>query len=579
MMRFSRSRWLAIAAAFVAAAGSAAPALAIDHVISVARLTSDSTLRRGGDGGSDYNLSCPSGQVLVGITGGAAGYVDRVQGICREISSSGSWTANESRTDSAGGPTGAPYTRKCEQNYAISGFSGRSSWVIERLVLQCARLAAGGTFDPNVARVTLEAIGGTGGNPFSLTTCTRPARAIVGRAGAFVDSIELACEDDTPLLTANAIDSALADATNLLRTDSGTGDVAADVRLRRDGRVLITPSNGLYQISSGDELDEACELPGFAVVTQTINFCSGTGTSIIGCARAGCMIVVPHVAAQRGMLWAHEFGHTRGLPHRNGSTLLMNPVIGGSNINSAERDAFQSPLLAVFNTFIAAEEAGASPGPAPLQEFLARTYVHGIPFDEAVAYGPAAVPELIAVLRDPRREAQWNNAAVMLGMIGEPAGVDAVMAFIRDPGQGEVSPARAWARGNAVVALGYAANRGHPGALQYLAEGLDPAAWTRRGLRGVAATRQAEAGEEPEGPAELLSELAAAGLALSGRPEARAALEARLRSPGLSPGQRRVLQAQLVEHAKVASQGLGRYDREVRANAEQRYRIPPAGRP
>jgi hypothetical protein len=462
----------------------------------------------------------------------------------------------------------------------VSGFSGRSGWYVERLVLECTRLAPGGTLNTSVARTTLDAVGGSGGTAFSLSRCTNPARAIVGRAGAFVDSIEFACEDDTPLLTAAAIDAALASATTMLRTDRGAGDVAADVRLLRDGRVLITPSNGLFQISSQDELDAACSLSGFAVVTQTIGFCSGTGNSIIGCARTGCMIVVPHVAAERPVLWAHEFGHTRALPHRSGTALLMNSTLASTtgDISSAERDAFQSPLQAVLNTFTAAEASPAG-APVPLQEFVSRTFVHGIPLDEAAAYGEAAVPELVAVLRDPRREAHWSNAAVMLAMIGEPAGVDAVLAFIREPGAGEVTAARAWARGNAVLALGYAANRGNREALQYLADGLDPSAWARRGLRGVAGPRQVEPGEEPEGPDELLSERAAAGLALSGRPEARAALEGRLRVPGLSPGQRHVLQAQLVEHGKVASLGLGRYDREQRARAEERYRGRPAGQP
>jgi hypothetical protein len=40
-----------------------------------------------------------------------------------------------------------------------------------------------------------------------------------------------------------------------------------------------------------------------------------------------------------------------------------------------------------------------------------------------------------------------------------------------------------------------------------------------------------------------------------------------------------VLQAQLAEHGKVASQGLGRYDREARAMGEERYRGAPADRP
>jgi hypothetical protein len=566
-------------AALAVHAAAMTPAFAIDHSIKVARLTSDSTARRGGSGGNAYNLSCPSGQVLVGITGGAAGYVDRVQGICRDINSSGDWTSTESLTDSAGGPSGVWYTRKCPTNFAVSGFSGRSGWYIERLLLECTRLGPGGTLNTSVARTTLDAVGGSGGTAFSLSRCTNPARAIVGRAGAFVDSIEFACEDDTPLMTATQIDSALSGATTLLRTDSGGGDVAADVRLLRDGRVLITPSNGLFQISSQAELDAACSLAGFAVVTETIGFCGGTTSTAIGCARSGCMIVVPHIAAERPVLWAHEFGHTRTLPHRSGTALLMNSSLASTtgNINTTERDAFQSPVQAITNAFLAAEKA--PPDRPALDEFVSRTYFHGMPLEEAAAFGPAAVSQLVAILRDPRREAHWSNAAVMLNMIGDPAGVDAVLAFIRDPGAGELSPQRAWARGNAVQSLGYAASRGHRPALHYLVEGLDPGAWARRGLRGAVGPKPVEQGEEAEGPDDLLSERAAAGLALSGRPEARAAIEERLRVQGLSAGQRHVLQAQLAELGKVTSLGLARYDLERRGQLERPLPIPPQAQP
>ncbi len=37
----------------------------------------------GGGGGGGYNIYCPEGTVMIGITGGAGGYVDRVGPICK----------------------------------------------------------------------------------------------------------------------------------------------------------------------------------------------------------------------------------------------------------------------------------------------------------------------------------------------------------------------------------------------------------------------------------------------------------------------------------------------------------------
>ena len=544
------------------------------HNIQVTRLTSISTERRGGAGGVAYNLSCPAGQVLVGLNAAAGFSVDRIQGVCSAITATGNWTGPLSPTGTVGGPSGFAANRICPANFAITGFSGRAGSVIDRLVLECTRLAAGGVLNTTVARQNLASIGGTGGTDFALTRCSVPARAIVGKSGLLIDSFELACEDDTPLMTTAQIDAALAGAETMLRTDSGTLDVAADVRFSRSGIVRIEPSNGLFDVGSATEIAAACLLPGFAVVTNSISFCSTTGSSIIGCATAGCMIVVPNGSgASRNSLWAHEFGHTRALQHRSGSTLLMNPTITtAGDINIAERDAMQNLAVAFFSGFLPAE---AEVNPAlPVEQFVGELYPHGVPYAQAASYGPAAVPMLVAILKDPRWEPRWSNAATVLSVIGDPAGVDAVIEFIRDPGTGEVTAERRWARGNAVLSLGYAANRGNGKALQYLQYGLDPGAWQQLGLRGRRVQSAEVEVDDDESEDELLSERAAFGLALSGRPEAKAALEAKLRGPARSPRHQEALQTALAEHAKVAAKGLKGYDRERQSGAAGQAEAP-----
>ena len=282
------------------------------------------------------------------------------------------------------------------------------------------------------------------------------------------------------------------------------------------------------------------------------------------------MVVVPFgIGVNRDQLWAHEFGHTRGLFHRNGAGLVMNEQInGGTNINTAERDAYINPVIAFFSAFSPAEEAG-DPN-VTLQEFVSYTFAHGIPYERAASYGAAAVPELIRILKDPAQESRWSTAATMLAIIGEPAGVDAVIEFIREPGAGDLTAERSWARGNAVLSLGYSANKGNGKALKYLQDGLDPGAWKQQGLRGLRSRNADPEVADEESDDELLSERAAFGLALSGRSEARAALEVRLRAPGRTARQQEALQAALSEHAKVASKGLKGYDLERRARVVSR---------
>jgi len=540
------------------------------HGIQVTRMTSDSTVRQGGTGGSPYNLSCGAGQVLVGLNAAAGFSVDRIQGVCSAITATGNWTGALATTGTAGGPSGLGANRACPSGFAISGFSGRAGNVIDRLVLECTRLGSNGTFNTTVARQNLAAIGGSGGTAFGVSRCSQPARAVVGKSGLLIDSFELACEDDTPLMTSAQIDAALSGAETVLRADSGTLDVAADVRLGRSGTVRIEPSNGLFDIGSQTELDAACNLQGFAVVTSSISFCDGTGSSIIGCARSGCMIVVPFGSgAGRDVLWAHEFGHTRGLDHRSGSTLMMNPTVNNvGDINATERDAFQNLLTVFFSGFLPSE---AEVDPAlTVEQFVAQTFVHGVPYNQAASYGAAAAPMLIAILKDPRWESKWSNAATVLAITGDPAGVDAIIEFIREPGAGEVTAERNWTRANAVLSLGYAANRGNAKAMRYLEYGLEPGSWKQLGLRGLRGRNADTAVDDDESDDELLAERAAFGLALSGRPEARAALEARLRGPARSARHQEALQTALAEHAKVAARGLQGYDLDRRSRAATR---------
>ena len=243
--------WLAVAAP------TAPSAYAVDHNVTVSRLTPISTARRGNTSGAQYNLTCPEGRVLIGVQARQGSLVDSVRGICRPITNTGTWTGSNFTTGRAGGSGGSETIRMCPTNFALSGFSGRSGTYIDRLVLECTRLGSNGTLNTN-QRMLLPAIGGGGGSSFSLTRChNRPARAISGTASTFLRSFEFACESNSPVMTTNQITNALNGATNIVRTDSGAADVACDTRMRRAGRVRIEPSNGMWNISSLSEMNRA----------------------------------------------------------------------------------------------------------------------------------------------------------------------------------------------------------------------------------------------------------------------------------------------------------------------------------
>jgi hypothetical protein len=319
----------------------------------VSRLTTSYSGERGGGGGFPFNLSCTDGQVLVGVNARAGLVVDRLQGLCRPVTAQGAWTGSESGTGSAGGGGGNAVTRRCPQNYAVSGFSGRQGAVLDRVSFECTRLASNDSFD-TTQRTMLSAVGGLGGSEFGVTRCSRPGRALSGRAGSYVDAVRVVCERAAPLMTTAQIDAALSSATSLLQNDADgrlSADVACPVTLRRNGRTRIHPSLGMWSIDSLSQLNSAFAIGG-AVVVNAINYCDGIGTNIVGCARPSIlsppqMVMVPLLfgsIAQRGTLWAHEFGHTRWLPHRdnNSGNIMFSTISSAGFVNGSECNNFRN---------------------------------------------------------------------------------------------------------------------------------------------------------------------------------------------------------------------------------------------
>jgi hypothetical protein len=159
-------------------------------------------------------------------------------------------------------------------------------------------------------------------------------------------------------LTDADADAILADTTAVLATDdgpaaNGDGDVACGVELTRAGSVSafsIADAPGIINNPAGYK--RVCAQPGYVHVVAEINWCGAFLNNIVGCADIGgtCMVVVRY--NPQPILWAHEFGHTKGLDHSCGGKSpcasqhddrVMHPYINTTHrkIGSAECAAYR----------------------------------------------------------------------------------------------------------------------------------------------------------------------------------------------------------------------------------------------
>ncbi len=240
--------------------------------------------------------------------------------------------------------------------------------------------------------------------------------------------------------------------------------------------------------------------PGYAKVVSAINWCGDFGPNIIGCAPipGNTFVVVRHTSALEGVLWAHEFGHSTGLVHRNDAGALMRSSLGVDhrNITLAECQSLiqkfnpdyylpGAPAAAVRSTAPVNTDSAvdglvneAEALPTSVVELVRRVYPHGTPMKALAAIGSTSeLPALRSMLNDPEEAPYWGNIAVALGMFGDASDVARLTQFassraaLNSPGAlGDASAA--------LMALGYLANRtGDALALQYLASRRDAAAW------------------------------------------------------------------------------------------------------
>ncbi|HJQ83019.1 MAG TPA: hypothetical protein VKA21_03015 [Candidatus Binatia bacterium] len=143
----------------------------------------------------------------------------------------------------------------------------------------------------------------------------------------------------TARLTDADADRILSEATGVLQ-ELDVDDVRCGEELVRSGPVSVF-TTGDGSIDDGAEFVAVRDLPGNVMIVNDINWCGGIIPNVIGCA-AGDSFVAVRLGGSEGILWAHEHGHTRGLPHRQSDYAIMNPVIRTTarGVNATECAAY-----------------------------------------------------------------------------------------------------------------------------------------------------------------------------------------------------------------------------------------------
>ena len=267
----------------------------------------------------------------------------------------------------------------------------------------------------------------------------------------------------------------------------------------------VSTYNATADIASRADFDAVMATPGYVKVVNSITWCGGFGANIIGCAGIDTtsMAVVRWTAGNEGSLWAHEYGHTVGLPHRANGSAIMNATLTGTQdeVNAEECEAMVSRAVnhPLNNSGIVtgAGSAGSATAAREIEfpsshhlewkgdmdviDFVSQTFIHGTPVELAEKFaGRKNEAILIEMLFDAEESEHWGNIVFTLGVMG---GSDSVPHII-DWMDGMTETKMDWTDVRQISAgmmgLGYLAHRSDDSrALAYLSQSAYQGAQSR----------------------------------------------------------------------------------------------------
>ena len=159
--------------------------------------TADFIAAAGGNGGAAFTLACEANEVLVGVRGSTATYVNQVAPQCVRVNASGQWVGSPVERGITGTAGTTNYTKSCPANQAISGFRGRFSAYVDQLDFECRPLTSNGKLTGTGS--FLGAVGpatGTAQGPWRCDSAN-PVFALYGRSGSWMDSFGMQCRQAT----------------------------------------------------------------------------------------------------------------------------------------------------------------------------------------------------------------------------------------------------------------------------------------------------------------------------------------------------------------------------------------------
>ena len=344
------------------------------------------------------------------------------------------------------------------------------------------------------------------------SSVTVPGRAPVSS----VKNLTVALYGTTKLTNGEA-QAAMNVAGKVLQTSDFPGDIPCPVSFLLSGPVRASGDHSRIVVHDPPSLKEICSQPGDVHVVDAISYC-GVDAPAIGCASANpsCMIVVrayvDDFPDEEGILWAHEYGHTRGLGHRINTSAVMNSYVGDT-----ERGVNQVECLAFQQTGPVSSQPFNAEHP-PVKEFVHRRYFEGVPFDSASKYTKEDALVLIGMLGDADEKRFLGNIVATLGMIGDPIVIPPLKAFV-ESGSSEIDPTVADAKKFALTALGFVLNKtSDEDLLVYLKGGIFPPTWSKRVHWNIPGEESAKRNLD-------LAVSSIKGLGVSGIPEAGSALK------------------------------------------------------
>jgi len=149
----------------------------------------------GGNGGTAFDLSCASGEVVAGIYGSTDTYVNSVGARCVAVSDDGDWIGQPRDAGTTGTTTGRPYAATCPTGWGVTGFTGRADTFVNQVGVQCQKLVS-----PDAARDfsrPLQTAGRNTGTEHGPLNCAGSvATGLTGRSGAWIDAFGLQCPTD-----------------------------------------------------------------------------------------------------------------------------------------------------------------------------------------------------------------------------------------------------------------------------------------------------------------------------------------------------------------------------------------------